>query len=99
MLDPAQCAGGSSRSRGGVLVELAFSAPLLLILLAGVLNYGFALVKATAVANAARIGAQFGSSTPSQTTNASGIQTAAVNSAPNFSGLTVTSAQICKCSD
>jgi Flp pilus assembly protein TadG len=99
MLDAAQRAVGSPREGGAVLVEFALSAPLLLILLAGVLNYGFALVKATAVANAARIGAQFGSSSPSQTTNTSGIQTAAVNSAPNFSGLTVTSAQVCKCSN
>jgi Flp pilus assembly protein TadG len=99
MLHPPKRAVEGLRNRGSVLVEFALSTPLLLILLAGVLNYGFELVKATAVANAARIGAQFGSSSPSQTTNTSGIQSAAVNSAPNFSGLTVTSAQVCKCSN
>jgi Flp pilus assembly protein TadG len=95
---PARSSAISSGNRGSALVELALTFPLMLILLAGVLDYGRALTKATAIANAARIGAQYGSSSASKTTDAAGIQAAAINSAPSFSGLTVTSAQICQCS-
>ena len=87
----------AQRRRGSALVELALAAPLLLLLLAGVLDYGRALCKATAVSNAARIGAQYGSSSPSKAGDAAGIQAAAINSAPSFSGLTVTSLQSCQC--
>jgi|SRR5579871_55252 len=90
----------SERSRtthGSALVEFALAMPFLLVLLAGVLDYGQALGKATAVANAARIGAQYGSSSPSRASDAAGIQAAAIHSAPSFSGLTVTSAKLCQC--
>lgn len=83
--------------RGSALVELALTFPLMLLLLAGVLDYGRALAKAGAIANAARIGAQYGSTSVSKTTDAAGIQAAAINSAPGFSGLAVTSAQSCQC--
>ena len=86
------------RRRGSALVELALAAPLLLLLLAGVLDYGRALTKATAIANAARVGAQYGSSSAARSSDAAGIQAAAISSAPSFSGLTVTSAQTCQCS-
>jgi Flp pilus assembly protein TadG len=98
MFRSAQCAF-SRRRRGVMVVEFALSAPLLLLILAGVLDYGLALAQAKAVANAARVGAQYGSSSPSETTDTAGIKAAALNTAPGFSGLTVTSAQTCKCAN
>jgi len=97
-IQPAPDGAPAQERRGSSLVEFALIMPVLLILLAGVLDYSQALSKATAVANAARIGAQFGSSSTANTTNTAGIRAAAINSAPSFSGLTVTSAQSCQCS-
>jgi Flp pilus assembly protein TadG len=87
----------ADRRRGSALVEFAVMTPFLLLLLAGVLDYGRALCKATGVANAARIGAQYGSSSVARSTDTAGIRTAAVNSAPGFSGLSVSSVQSCQC--
>lgn len=82
---------------GSALVELALTAPLLLLLLAGVLDYGRALTKATAVANAARIAAQYGSSSSTRSDDTAGMRAAAINSAPSFSALTVSSSKLCQC--
>lgn len=85
-------------SSGTALVEFALVAPLLLILLAGALDFGMSLRTATQVAAAARAGAAFGSSSPINSANAAGIQAAGVNAAPGVAGLTVTSLQWCQCS-
>ncbi|MEO8594342.1 MAG: TadE/TadG family type IV pilus assembly protein [Candidatus Solibacter sp.] len=86
------------RRRGGsALVEFALVTPLLLLMLAGVLDYSRALTKAMAVANAARVGAQYGSASSTQSNDTAGIRAVALNSAPNFTGLTVTSRQVCQC--
>ena len=85
------------RRTGSALVEFALVAPLLLLLLAGVLNYSMALRTATAVANAARVGAQYCSRSPSNAADTAGIRAAAINSAPDVSGMTVTSSNSCQC--
>ncbi|MGA7234202.1 MAG: TadE family protein [Bryobacteraceae bacterium] len=87
----------ANRRRGSALVEFALMTPFLLLILAGVLDYGQALSKATGIANAARIGAQYGCSSVARSTDTAGIRAAAVNSAPGFSGLSVSSVQSCKC--
>ncbi len=74
-------------------------APIMLLLLAGVLNYSIALRTSTAVANAARSGAQYGSRSPAYAADTAGIQSAAVNSAPDVQGMAVTSLRSCQCSD
>ena len=79
------------------LVEFALVAPLLLLMLAGVLDYGMALRTATSVAAAARAGAQYGSSSPANAANTAGIQAAASNAAPDVKNLLVTSSQFCQC--
>jgi Flp pilus assembly protein TadG len=84
--------------RGTALVEFALVAPVLLLFLAGILDYGQAVSKATAVANAARVGAQYASSSQARTTDTAGIRSAAIDSAPSLTGLTVTSARSCQCS-
>ena len=71
--------------------------PLLLLLLAGALDYGMSLRTATLVSAAARAGAAFATMSLANSTNTAGIQAAAVNSAPNVSGMTVTSARSCQC--
>jgi Flp pilus assembly protein TadG len=93
--------GGTSRRRcaGSALVEFALIAPVMLLLLAGVLNYGMALRTATAVASAARVAAQYGSHASASTTDTAGIRAAAINSAPTTSGMTVTSNTSCLCQD
>ena len=90
---------GIQNERGSALIEFALIAPVTLLLLAGVLNYGMALRTATAVANAARVGAQFGAKSSASATDTSGIRSAAVNSAPTLSGMTVTSSASCQCPD
>ena len=86
------------RRRGSSLVEFALAAPLLLLLLAGVLNYAMALRVAIAVSDAARAGAQFGALTPTNAADLAGMAAAACNSAPELTGLTAEASQVCKCS-
>jgi len=86
------------RRRGIALVEYALAMPLLLLMLAGVLDYALALRTATSVSTAARAGAAYGSSDPSHTTDTAGIQSAAVNAAPDVQSMTVTSSRSCQCS-
>jgi Flp pilus assembly protein TadG len=85
------------RLRGIALVEYALATPLLLTILAVGLDYGKAMRTAGAVSAAARAGAAWGSLSPVNAANTNGIQSAAVNSAPDISGLTVTAAQFCEC--
>jgi Flp pilus assembly protein TadG len=83
--------------RGSALVELALVTPLLLLLAAGVLNYGFALRTATAVATAAHAGAQYGSSAVGNVYDTAGIRAAALNAEPNVTGMEVSSVVSCQC--
>ncbi len=85
------------RTRGSSMVEFALAAPLLLLLLAGVLNYAVALRAAIAVADAARAGAQYGALAPANASDQAGISAVARNAAPALTGMTVASSQSCKC--
>jgi Flp pilus assembly protein TadG len=85
--------------RGIATVEFALIAPLLLLLLAAVVDYTMLMRAAIAVADASRAGAQFGSLNTGNAANISGIESAALNAAPDISGLTATAAQVCKCSN
>ena len=85
--------------RGSTLIEFALAAPLLMLLAAGVLNYGFGLRAAMAVSAAARAGAQYGSLSPANASDTAGMQSAAASAAPNLSGLVVTPVRVCRCSD
>lgn len=90
--------GRRSGRAGSALVELALVTPLLLMLVAGVLNYGFALRTATAVASAAHAGAQYGASSATNANDSAGIRAAALNAEPYVKGMTVSSAVSCQCS-
>ncbi|SPE38327.1 putative TadE family protein [Candidatus Sulfopaludibacter sp. SbA6] len=85
------------RRAGAAIVEFALVAPLLLLLTAGVLDYAMLLRTAASLADAARVGAQYGSVSVANSANISGMQTAAVNSAPGISGMTATAVQTCEC--
>lgn len=87
-----------TRTKGTALVEFALVAPLLLLVLAGVLDYGMALRTASSVASAARAGAQYGSMSPGNAADTAGIRNAALNAAPGVSGLNISSARSCQCS-
>jgi Flp pilus assembly protein TadG len=81
------------------MIEFALTAPLLLLLTAGVLNYGLSLRAAIAASDAARAGAHFGSLSAANAANIDGMRAAAANAAPNLTGLVVTPVQVCRCSN
>jgi Flp pilus assembly protein TadG len=85
--------------RGTALLEFALLLPLILVLLAGVLDYSLLMRTAISVADAARAGAQYGSLSASNASNVTGMQNAALNAAPDIPGLTATAVKVCKCSD
>lgn len=90
------CARG--RAKGTATIEFAVMAPLILLLLAAVLDFSVLLRTATCAANAARVGSEYGSRTNSAATDYSGMQNAAVNSAPGVSGMTASATRTCQCS-
>jgi Flp pilus assembly protein TadG len=81
------------------MIEFALAAPVLLLLLAGVLNYALALRTALAVCDAARAGAHFGSLNQANSTNIAGMEATARDAVPNLSGMTANAARSCKCSN
>jgi Flp pilus assembly protein TadG len=90
--------GRSSRRRAIATVEFALVAPLLLLLLAGVLDFAMLLRTATCAAYAARAGVEFGSGSSTASSNYTGIEAAALNAAPGVTGMTATATRSCQCS-
>jgi Flp pilus assembly protein TadG len=85
--------------KGSAMIEFALVAPLLLLLLAGVLDYSMALRTAVAVSDAARAGAQYGSQTQASSSDIAGMQAAARDAVPNLTGMTATAVRTCRCSN
>jgi Flp pilus assembly protein TadG len=88
-----------SKKRGTAMVEFAVMLPLILLLLAGVLDYTLVMRTAISVADAARAGAQYGSLSAANAADTAGMQSAALHAAPDVHGLTATAVKACKCSD
>jgi Flp pilus assembly protein TadG len=88
---------GKRGRRAIATVEFALMAPLLLLLLAGVLDFAMLLRTATCAASAARAGIEYGSRSASVSTNYAGMQAAALNSAPGVAGMTATATRSCQC--
>lgn len=90
----------NTHESGQGTIELAFSLPLLLVIMLGgaeIANLAWASVQ---VNNAARAAAAFASISHINAGNLSGIQTAAYNEAPKFitaPSTQVTSTQVCTC--
>ncbi len=85
--------------RGTALLEFAIVLPLILMLLAGALDYSLLMRTAISVADAARVGAQYGSLSAANASSSLGMRNAALNAAPDVPGLTATAVKVCKCSD
>jgi Flp pilus assembly protein TadG len=80
---------GASRARkqrGQAMVELAIALPILLLLTLGVIEFGRAAYFSIEVSEAARAGAQYGSQGLAYAANADNITQAALNSAPEIGG-------------
>ena len=79
-------------NRGTAMLEFAVSVPLLMILLAGALDFGTACYVAIEVTNAARAGAQYGAQNGQTTIDTAGMELAAKNEASNISTTSSTAA-------
>jgi Flp pilus assembly protein TadG len=84
---------------GAALVELSIVAPLLLVLLIGIIEVARYATFAIMVGNAARAGVQYGSHNLTTALDNSGMQNAALNDGQNISGLGATASHFCKCAD
>ena len=85
--------------RGIATIEFALLAPLMLLLVAGVVDYTLLMRAAIATGDAARAGAQFGSLSVGNASNTSGMQTAALKAAPDIPNLTASAATVCSCAN
>ena len=86
-------------ARGQSFVEFAIVAPVLILLLLAVADFGRVFYVAIALNNAARAGTQYGIQSPANAADVTGMQTAAQNDASNISGVTATASEYCKCPD
>ena len=85
------------RQDGSALVELALIAPVLMLLLCGVIDFGRAYYLAQGIAGAAHAGAEYGAQNPMDT---AGMKSAAQIAAPNVTGLTIaTPSYGCECAN
>ena len=87
------------RQAGSAMIEMALAFPLLVLLLAGTADFGRVFYTYVTLANAARTGAQYGSAGAPRTADTDGIRQAALNDAQDLSGVTITSAKTCQCSN
>ena len=83
---------------GAALAELVAIAPLLLLLLLGLVEGGRASDLAIVVASAARAGVQYGAQNATTAADTTGMQTAATNDA-NTTGVTAVATTYCQCQD
>ncbi len=81
---------------GSNLVEVAFVMPLLLLLLAGAVDFGRAYYQGIEVVGAAHAGAVYGSQFPTDTT---GMINAAKLDAPDVPGISATASWGCECAN
>ncbi|MBV9408309.1 MAG: pilus assembly protein [Candidatus Eremiobacteraeota bacterium] len=85
--------------RGSALAEMAVITPLLLFLLAGVVELGRFSAYGLTVAGAARAGVQYGAQNSATATDTTGMQNAATADASGITGITATASQFCQCAD
>lgn len=84
---------------GSAIAELAIIAPLLLILIIGMIEVGRFAQYSILVANAARSGAQYGAQNLGTAADFAGMQAAATADGQNTPGLSATAIQYCRCAD
>ncbi|MDB5073763.1 MAG: pilus assembly protein [Candidatus Eremiobacteraeota bacterium] len=89
-----------ARADGGTAVaEMAVIAPLVILLLVGLIEVGRWAHYSVLVGNAARAGVQYGAQNLATAADSSGMQAAALNDAQNVAGLSATATSFCRCSD
>ena len=86
-------------SRGQSLVEFAVVAPVLILFLLAVADFGRVFFVSIALNNAARAGTQYGIQSPANAADVSGMQQAAQKDASNISGVGATASEYCECPD
>jgi len=87
-----------SDTQGGALVEVALSAPLMVVMMVGAFELGRLAHHSIEVENAARAGSSYGSmNTKNATINSATIIQAAQNDAPDLANLTVQTNSTCVC--
>ncbi|WP_263356077.1 TadE/TadG family type IV pilus assembly protein [Acidicapsa ligni] len=84
------------RRDGSSLIETAFLMPMLLLILAGAVDFGRAYYLSNEISSAAHAGAVYGTV---YLPDDAGVQTAAQLDAPDIAGLTVTATHGCECFD
>jgi Flp pilus assembly protein TadG len=88
-----------STDPGQALAEMAVIAPLLLLLLIGLVEVGRYANFSILVSNAARAGVQYGAQNLVTAADNTGMQNAATADAQNIAGLTAVATHLCKCAD
>jgi len=84
--------------RGGALVELALTLPLLVIIIAGTVDFARVFYASVSLTNAARAGAQYGAFSLGNSGNATTMVSTAVNSVPDVKGgINATASRLCMC--
>ena len=81
---------------GSALVELAVTLPLLVLVMAGAIDFARVFYMGMELTNAARAGAQYGAYNPAQSGDIAGMQTTATGSV-NITGVTATASRTCQC--
>jgi Flp pilus assembly protein TadG len=89
--------GGASP--GQSLAEFAMVAPVLMLLLVGVADFGRVFYTAIELNNAARAGTQYGIQSPANGADTAGMIQAAENDASSISGVSATASEYCECPD
>ena len=84
--------------RGGALVELALTVPILGVLLVGASEFATLEYDSIEVTNAARAGVAYGSQSTTTAADLTGMQTAATNDGSNVAGLQATAIEFWSCS-
>ncbi len=84
---------------GSALVEIALMFPILLALLVGAAEFGRLAYAAIEVANAARAGAAYGAQSHITASDYSGMQLAAIQDAPDVTGVAASATNSCACSN
>jgi Flp pilus assembly protein TadG len=84
------------RRRGNALIEAGLAAPVMFLLLSGVIDFGRAFYFTDAAASAARAGAQYGIESAANFANYAGMQQAAQTDAQGISNFSATATSYCK---
>lgn len=84
--------------RGTAIVEFALIAPLLMLLLAAILDFALLLRTATCVSNAVRVGAEYATGVTPALLDLNTVASQAKQSSPNVP-MNATAVKVCKCGD